>query len=277
MNRKHFLPFPIVLLALLAAALFACGGSGNTTSSSSPAADDDASPADDDSTPADDDDDISPVALEWVSIPAGSFKMGCSPNDTQCDASENPPHEVSISAFELTKSHITQQQYTDAVGMNPSQLIACPDCPVDSVDWGEASAFCAAQGGRLPTEAEWEYAARAGTTTIYYCGDDVSCLSSIAWYKEDSGSSYQPVCQKTPNAFGLCDMLGNAWQWISDWYDANYYASSPSQDPTGPASGTLYVLRGGCWNFEPWFLRSSNRYYGSPPLEDINVGFRCAR
>jgi formylglycine-generating enzyme required for sulfatase activity len=281
MSRNQLLLVALALAALAAAFFPSCSegpiDSATTDDNASPA-DDDASPADDDDNDDDnDDDDISPVPLEWLPIPGGTFVMGCSPNDTQCVAPENPRHSVTVSAFQLTKSHITQQQFEEAVGVNPSSNPPCPNCPVETVDWADADSFCAAQGGRLPTEAEWEYAARAGTTTIYYCGDDPSCLASIGWYGEALGTADHPVCEKTLNAFGLCDMAGDVWQWTNDWYDATYYSSSPSVDPQGPTSGTLYVLRGGCWTFDAWFERSSNRYYGSPPLKDSNVGFRCAK
>jgi formylglycine-generating enzyme required for sulfatase activity len=227
--------------------------------------------------PEDDDgDNAAPIA--WVSIAGGSFEMGCDPNDLKCSADEKPRHEVTLSAFQMTKTAITQQQYQAAIGTNPSHFTACGgDCPVEQVTWQEASAFCTAAGGRLPTEAEWEYAARAGSTTAYYCGDDATCLDAIAWYYLTSGGETHPVCQKTPNAWGLCDMLGDVDQWVADWYDATYYSVSPASNPPGPSSGTYRVSRGGGWDDRATYLRTSSRHLGNPISAAADLGFRCVR
>jgi hypothetical protein len=124
-----------------------------------------------------------PPGLLWVSIPAGAFYMGCSPGDTQCLSSESPRHLVTVSAFRMTETEITQAQYEHVTGSNPSYFTDCPDCPVEQVDWYQAKTFCEAIGYRLPSEAEWEYAARAGTETPWTCVDSMSsCLGDIAWY-----------------------------------------------------------------------------------------------
>ncbi|MBN2358143.1 MAG: SUMF1/EgtB/PvdO family nonheme iron enzyme [Deltaproteobacteria bacterium] len=217
-----------------------------------------------------------PPGLTWVPITGGAYEMGCSPNDT-CNSDESPRHTVTISAFELTATEVTQQQYQDVIGSNPSYHTGCPSCPVEQVNWQQASDFCAAVGGRLPTEAEWEYAARAGTTTKYYCGDDVACLDGIAWYDSNSDSQSQSVGGKTANAFGLYDMLGNVWEWNADWYDASYYSISPSQDPMGPATGTYRVLRGGSFSSLDGSLHASDRYVYDPASTRRAIGFRCAR
>ena len=123
----------------------------------------------------------SPGYLKWISIPGGTFQMGCSPNDDNCSSDESPVHQVTISAFEMLETEVTEGQYEAERGENPSYNYGAGggiDNPVESVDWSEAKAFCEAIGGRLPTEAEWEYAARGGTTTRYYCGDDSSCLDA---------------------------------------------------------------------------------------------------
>jgi formylglycine-generating enzyme required for sulfatase activity len=127
---------------------------------------------------------------------------------------------------------------------------------------------------RLPTEAEREYAARAGTTTKWCCGDDAQHLGEYAWYDANSGKRMHPVGQKQPNAFGLYDMYGNVWEWCSDWYDENYYATSPGDDPQGPAAGSLRVFRGGGWINEPVFSRSAVRNHNSPSHREVLVGFR---
>jgi formylglycine-generating enzyme required for sulfatase activity len=148
---------------------------------------------------------------------------------------------------------------------------------VEQVTWTDADNFCQSLGGRLPTEAEWEYAARAGTDTIYICGDASSCLADIAWYQTNSGGSTNPVCQKTPNAWGLCDMSGDVEQWLNDWYAGNYYQESPTDNPPGADSGSFRVLRGGTWNDLPINLRASYRHFFNPNDSDIVSGFRCAK
>ncbi len=148
----------------------------------------------------------------WIPIPAGTFQMGCSPNDSGCTSKEEPSHAVTLSAFEMLETEVTEAQYLAVMGTNPSCNYnegGGPDNPVECVTWFNAKAFCEAVGGRLPTEAEWEYAARGGTTTKYYCGDLVSCLTGIAWYGLNSDGKLHSVKGKTANAYGLYDMLGN--------------------------------------------------------------------
>ncbi|MBN2362372.1 MAG: formylglycine-generating enzyme family protein [Deltaproteobacteria bacterium] len=218
-----------------------------------------------------------PPPPTWIPITGGTYEMGCSPNDTDCDSDESPRHSVTISAFEMTATEITQEQYQAVTGSNPSDHTGCPTCPVESVTWQNARDFCAAVGGRLPSEAEWEYAARAGTTTKYYCGDDAACLDGIAWYNDIETMWTHPVGQKTPNAFDLYDMLGNVYEWNADWYGWSYYASSPLQDPTGPATGTDRVLRGGSYPYSDRVLRASHRFGDTPDRKLNDIGFRCAR
>jgi formylglycine-generating enzyme required for sulfatase activity len=142
--------------------------------------------------------------------------------------------------------------------------------PIVNVTWDEAEAYCGWMGGRLPTEAEWEYAARGGTTKEHY-----GPLDDIAWYRQNSGLQPHAVAQKRANRFGLYDVLGNVWEWVYDRYDQNYYQSSPSQDPPGPADGHLRVVRGGSFNDPPNFVRLSRRTWGSPADRCHDYGFRC--
>jgi formylglycine-generating enzyme required for sulfatase activity len=144
--------------------------------------------------------------------------------------------------------------------------------PIVDVTWDGAQAYCNWVAGRLPTEAEWEYAARGGSTEARY-----GPVDEIAWYTQNSQDQTHDVAQKRANGFGLYDMLGNVWEWVNDWYDQSYYQSSPSQDPQGPASGQSRVLRGGSRIDYPWYVRVSNRVRFNPANCDLVIGFRCVR
>jgi formylglycine-generating enzyme required for sulfatase activity len=199
--------------------------------------------------------------------------MGCSDNDKECDADEKPAHLVTITkGFWLEQTPVTQEAYQRVTRTNPSHFFG-ETLPVENVTWSQAKAYCEAVGGRLATEAEWEYAARAGTTTPRYGNID-----AIAWYNNNSGFETHEVGQKQPNPWGLYDMLGNVWQWNADWYDGKYYANSPSEDPQGPTGPEHYsVLRGGSWFGEATNLRSSYRFSYGPGGRNDNIGFRCVR
>jgi len=230
---------------------------------------------------------IASINSNMISISAGTFQMGCTPGDTECSDWEKPRHEVTLSSFEIGKYEVTQGQWEDVMGSNPSRFNTCgEDCPVEQVSWNDVQTFITAlnsQTGssyRLCTEAEWEYAARAGTETMWYCGDDESCLDDIAWYRDNSydlGEYTHPVGQKTANAWGLYDMSGNVYEWVNDWYDSDYYDTSPSTNPTGPVSGSNRVLRGGSWHTYARYCRSAYRSYYAPSIDDYILGFRLCR
>jgi len=169
--------------------------------------------------------------------------MGCSPVDGECYPEEKPAHEVTITrGFWMGQTPVTQEAYQRVSGNNPSHFIG-QRLPVEQVSWNDAQAYCEAAGMRLPTEAEWEYAARGGNTSARY-----GTVDSVAWYGGNSGSKTHEVGQKPANGFGLGDMLGNVWEWVVDWYNDQYYGRSPASDPWGPPSGQSRVLRGGSWS-----------------------------
>jgi formylglycine-generating enzyme required for sulfatase activity len=227
---------------------------------------------------------IESIYENMVEIPDGKFEMGCSLGDVFCYLDwEYPQHEVEISSFKMSAFEVTQGQWTAVMGENPSNFDSCGErCPVEYVSWNDIQDFIEElnrQTGkqyRLPTEAEWEYAARAGTKTKYYCGDDVSCLDGIAWYVDNSGSTTHPVGLKKRNDFRLYDMTGNVFEWVQDWLDKDYYNKSPVKDPQGPESGSTRVLRGGSWSDSHVRCRSSDRPYGHPDARQDNFGFRLA-
>jgi formylglycine-generating enzyme required for sulfatase activity len=218
------------------------------------------------------------IKLEMVKIPAGSFLMGteeaevirlCKEYETDWFKKEMPQHRVNLQEFYLGKYPITQEQYQAIMGNNPSKFKDNPKNPVEIVSWDNAKAFCqklsekTGKKYRLPSEAEWEYACRAGTQTRYYFGDDEKLLGEYAWYSENSGSKTHPVGQKKPNNWGLFDMSGNVWEWCQDGWHNNYENS--------PKNGTAWndnhsqtrnrVIRGGAWSNSPRDCRSASRYY----------------
>lgn len=225
------------------------------------------------------------IALDMVWIPPGTFKMG-SPLSEGGKHNEHPQHMVTISkGFWLGKMLVTQGQYQAVMGTNPSDFTTVgADAPVDTVSWDDAMEFChklTAQeraAGRLPTgyaytlptEAQWEYACRAGTTGALY-----GKLDEIAWYYGNSGDSTHPVGQKKPNAFGLYDMIGSVWEWCSDWYHDDYPDGNVT-DPVGADSGINRVVRGGWWGLPAVYCRSAFRSDYDPSIHFDFIGFRLA-
>jgi formylglycine-generating enzyme len=234
---------------------------------------------------------------EMVQITGGKFVMG---DKAEPDAT---PHEISVSSFLMDKYLVTQEEFQRAMGANPSRWKA-PKNPVEQVRWSDAVKYCnkrseleglkpcynletwqcdfEANGYRLPTEAEWEYACRAGTASDYFFGGSPDKLKEFAWFDKNSGGRPRPVGQKKPNPWGLYDMVGNVWQWCNDFYKVDYYKESPKQDPRGPVSGQNKVVRGGAWRFAADNCRSGYRYNESPGYADVCFGydiygFRCVK
>jgi formylglycine-generating enzyme required for sulfatase activity len=241
------------------------------------------------------------AGIKLKRIPAGEFLMGSPDEDKDASGDEKPRHRVRITRPSyLGVTEVTQGQYRAVTGQSPSQFKGSDDLPVEQVSWDDAIAFCnklseaeglkpyyrfgageqsGGDGYRLPTEAEWEYACRAGNPARYSFGDDPASLGEYAWIDEDfAKGSTHPVGQKRPNAFGLFDMHGNVWEWCWDWYDAKPYAQSPVDDPSGPLKAASFrVRRGGSWINDPLNARSANRDGNIPGYRFISLGFRLAR
>jgi len=225
------------------------------------------------------------IKLELVLIPAGEFMMGSSDSDKDASSREIPQHKVRITKpFYLGRYLVTQEQWEAVFGSNPSHFKGSKN-PVDLVSWEDCQKFLeelnakvGAQSGefRLPTEAAWEYACRAGSTTPYCFDDDESNLGEYAWHNANSGNTTHPVGEKKPNAWGLFDMHGNVWEWCQDWYVSEYYSKSLADDPTGPTTGSDRVIRGGCWLDPARGCRSAVRTNLGPGLRSCLLGFRVA-
>ncbi|MCG3173235.1 MAG: Hercynine oxygenase [Myxococcota bacterium] len=216
------------------------------------------------------------VTLDLILIRPGTFVMG----SEERGPNEKPVHKVTISRpFYMGKFEVTQRQWEAVMGNNPSKFKGA-DNPVDSVSWNDATEFCAKLAQKtgkrvvLPTEAQWEYACRAETTTDFYTGDGNQALADAGWYEANSGGKTQPVGKKKPNAWGLHDMHGNVWEWCADRYGT--YGADESTDPKGPASGNSRVLRGGSWNNDAQFCRSAYRNGYAPDLRNYGFGFRVS-
>jgi len=253
------------------------------------------------------------IGMKLVLIPAGEFLMGSPDEDKDAEADEKPRHHVRITRpFYLGATEVTQEEYQKVMGQNPSWFsaagggkgkVAGQDTgrhPVEEVSWFDAIEFCnrlsqceglppyyrsegqqvsitGGEGYRLPTEAEWEYACRAGSQTRYSFDDDAASLFEFAWYDGNSGRTTHAVGQKRPNGFGLSDMHGNVWEWCWDWYGDEYYKASPYEDPLGPSRASCRGLRGGSWIDYARYCRPAYRYRYAPGFRFNYLGFRVAR
>ncbi len=208
--------------------------------------------------------------IRYAALCGDSFWMGSPESELGRDSDERR-HWVTLSPFSLASSETTNAQYRS---LHPDHQ-GDDDLPVADISWSEAQSFCEAVGGSLPTEAQWEYAARAGTNTRWSFGEDETRLGEYAWYAGNSGGKAPPVKTKQPNPWGLYDMHGNLLEWVADWHDD--YPGEPQSDPTGPTDGDSRVLRGGAFDVWPGFLRSAFRFGDGPEFQGRYFGFRCAR
>jgi formylglycine-generating enzyme required for sulfatase activity len=237
---------------------------------------------------------VSPVTQApegMVFVKGDCFQMGDQFDDEDAGADEQPVHEACVGDFYMDKYEVTQKNFQRVMRNNPSDFKNCDDCPVEQVTWDEAKGYCedAGVGKRLPTEAEWEFAAREGGKKVRFgtgkdtIGPDEANFNASANFKRPYSriGEYRektlPVGSFAPNALGLYDMSGNVWEWVSDWYDKNYYSSSPKDNPQGPSSRESRVLRGGSWRDDPSGLRAADRGWGRPSFRFNGSGFRCVR
>lgn len=225
---------------------------------------------------------INSIGMNFVEIPAGEFTMGEDPSlGREGKADERPAHKVRISRpFYMGQFEVTQAQWRDVMGENPSRHKGDTN-PVDSVSWNDVQRFIqklnAREGHqlyRLPTEAEWEYAAKAGTNTRYFFGNEQDRLPEYAWITANAEGRTRPVGGKKPNQFGLYDTSGNVREWVNDWYDDEYYAKSPVEDPRGPSAGYGRAYRGGSKDGAEFPTRSTYRWRETPDTKAQNLGFR---
>jgi len=218
-----------------------------------------------------------------VWLKGGKFVMGS--KSTEGEADESPQHTVQMHGFFMDKYEVTRADYERVMGTNPSTAKGCEECPVDNVSWDEAREFCQKSGKRLPTEAEWEYADRAGTTTQFAFGNTLSSDQAnfngrFPYGGAPVGSFREravPVGSYKPNAWNLYDMHGNVAEWCLDWYDPAYYGNSDKEDPLGPKEGKLKVVRGGSWSQKASSLRSARRAGYNPTMKLNTIGFRCVK
>lgn len=231
---------------------------------------------------------VNPEPQSFVWIPPGTFIMGSPANEVDKDSDERPQTEVTLThGFWMSKHPTTQEEYQLVMGRNPSFFKSNDRRPVEQVRWNDAVDYCAKitlrmhEAGRLPTgfecrlptEAEWEYACRAGSKSKFFFGDDYANLGQYAWFVGNSGKMTQPVEKKLPNAWGLHDMHGNVWEWCLDWYSDSLPGGNLT-NPRGPSTGLRRVNRGGGWFSIGWYCRSASRFYVWAVDKMNGLGFR---
>jgi formylglycine-generating enzyme required for sulfatase activity len=218
---------------------------------------------------------------EMVFVKGGTFRMG----SNRGGADEKPIHDVILDDFYIGKYEVTQAQWYSIIDKDPSlrYFPGCDSCPVERVTWDHVQEFIyklnelSGMNFRLPTEAEWEYAARGGSFSRGYKYSGSNSADTVAWKDGNAGNKAHPIGRKKPNELGIYDMSGNLYEWCYDWYSPGYYEISPKENPTGPAEGTTRVIRGGSWYFDSSGLRVTEREGGIPDLRYGYIGFRLCR
>lgn len=222
-------------------------------------------------------------AQEFVRVEGGLFTMGCTSTDKDCYPDERPSHRVMVSTFEIGKYEVTVKEYKEFCKATKRQMPQQPsfgwvdNYPMVNVTWQDAVDYAAWKGCRLPTEAEWEYAAKGGKESKGYIYSGSNNSDEIAWSYENAEKHPHPVGTKKPNELGIYDMSGNAWEWCQDNYQIFYYETSPATNPKGPDSGLGKVNRGGCFAFDKTLLNVHHRRCSDPKSKGTGTGFRLAR
>ena len=225
---------------------------------------------------------VNGVSFDMIAVEGGTFTMGATAEQaSDAYSDEKPTHQVTLSSYYIGKTEVTQELWQAVMGSNPSGFSGA-NLPVEKVSWEDCQIFIAILNEltgkyfRLPTEAEWEYAARGGSKSQGYKYSGSNTVDDVAWYPSNSSSKTHPVATKAPNELGIYDMSGNVLEWCRDWYSSSYYSSSSQYNPTGPASGSRRVYRGGSWGSSARLCRISYRDYNGPSYRFYNLGLRLA-
>ena len=225
---------------------------------------------------------VNGVSFEMIAVEGGTFTMGAT-SEQGSDAydDEKPAHQVTLSSYYIGKTEVTQELWQAVMGSNPSKFSGT-NLPVEKVSWEDCQSFViklnelTGKNFRLPTEAEWEYAARGGNKSNGFKFSGGNNIAEVAWYSENGNKISHPVATKAPNELGIYDMSGNVWEWCSDWYSSSYYTSSSQTNPTGPNSGSYRVYRGGSWSGNDRYCRVSHRDSNYPSYRFNYLGLRLA-
>ena len=221
------------------------------------------------------------VSFTMIAVEGGTFQMGAtSEQGSEADSDEKPVHSVTLSDYYIGETEVTQELWEAVMGSNPRYFSGYPQRPVENVSWNDCHEFITklneltGKNFRLPTEAEWEYAARGGNKSKGYKYSGSNTIGNVAWYDGNSGSKTHDVKTKQANELGIYDMSGNVWEWCQEWYSSSYYSSGSQTNPTGPSSGSDRVLRGGSWDDSAGLCRVSNRFFINPDYRYYSLGFR---
>ena len=225
---------------------------------------------------------VNGVSFTMIAVKGGAFTMGATAEQgSGVSDNEKPAHQVTLSDYYIGQTEVTEALWRAVMGSNPSDNQMGDNYPVENVSWDDCQTFISKLNAltgetfRLPTEAEWEFAARGGTMSRGYKYSGSNTLGDVAWYNTNSAWGKRPVGTKAANELGLYDMSGNVWEWCQDWFDS--YSSAAQTNPTGPSTGSYRVGRGGCWYDSAWLCRVSYRSYGAPSNTSSYLGLRLAR
>ncbi len=223
---------------------------------------------------------VNGVSFTMVAVKGGTFTMGATAEQTGADSDESPTHSVTLSDYYIGETEVTQELWQAVMGSNPSWFTGNMQRPVECVSWNDCQTFITklneltGESFALPTEAQWEYAARGGKSTKGYLYSGSNSIADVAWYKDNSSDTTHPVKSKSPNELGLYDMSGNVYEWCADWYGS--YSSTSQTNPVGPSTGSHRVRRGGSWSYYATICRIADRDYCTPPSLTYNFGLRLA-